>query len=81
MPFDAPPQTDLKEMQVLLVHGKRDPFRPLAESLTPYLRRMHADVQEHWLEAGHELTLQDLEVTAGWLRDQTLRLATRPQRT
>ncbi|GMA15247.1 VOC family protein [Deinococcus metallilatus] len=77
MPFEAPPQTDLGGLPVLVLHGQRDPFLPLAEPVTPYLRRMHGDVQEERLEAGHELTAQDLAVAAGWLREQAQRLAVR----
>lgn len=70
MPFDAPPQVDLGGLPVLLLHGLRDPYLPFAEALAPYLQQMGADVQELRLEAGHELTPQDLETAAAWLRER-----------
>ncbi|EYB66805.1 hypothetical protein DEIPH_ctg069orf0006 [Deinococcus phoenicis] len=79
MALDDQPQTDLNRLPVLVLHGQRDPFLPLAKAVTPYLRQSGADVQEERLEAGHELISQDLALTAGWLRDQARHLAGRPQ--
>lgn len=67
MPLDAPPQTDARGLPVLVLSGARDSYLPYAAHVTPYLRSIGAEVHEHLLNAGHELTGQDAELTAQWL--------------
>ena len=67
MPFDVAPETDLKGLSILVTNGLRDSYLPFAEPVVPFLRKSGAIVQEERYVAGHELTEQDIAVTAAWL--------------
>lgn len=67
MPMDEPPEADLKGLPVLVLSGERDSYQPFAAPVVPYLTRVGAQVEEHLLGAGHELTAQDAQLTASWL--------------
>lgn len=67
MALEHPPQPDLSGVRVLALHGARDPFLPHAAALGPYLRGLGTDLTEQTLNAGHELSPQDLGLTAAWL--------------
>ena len=71
MPMEEPPQTALNDLPVLVLHGARDSFLPFGESITPYLTKMGAQVEEHRLNTGHELAQEDLMLTAAWLGNVT----------
>lgn len=68
MPFDDPPKVNLNHLPVLVTNGLRDSYLPVAEPVVPYLRTSGANVQEERYVAGHELTEQDITVTAAWLQ-------------
>lgn len=67
MPFDTALETDLKDLPVLVTNGLRDSYLPYAEPVVPFLQKSGAVVQEERCAAGHELTEQDIAVTAAWL--------------
>ncbi|GHF51478.1 phospholipase/carboxylesterase [Deinococcus metalli] len=67
MPMDEPPGTDVHGLPVLVTSGERDPYQPFAAPVVPYLTSVGARVEEHLLSAGHELTPQDVQLTATWL--------------
>lgn len=73
MALEEPPPAELGGLPVLVLHGQRDPFLPLAQAVTPSLRQRGADVQDLRLNAGHELVPEDLALTAAWLREQAQR--------
>ena len=68
LPFDAPPQVDLKGLPVLVTNGLYDSFLPYAEPVVPFLRKNEASVQEERFPVGHELTAEDIAVTTAWLQ-------------
>ncbi|THF86588.1 alpha/beta hydrolase [Deinococcus sp. KSM4-11] len=72
MPMDEPPGTPLNGLPVLVTSGARDSYQPFAAPVVPYLTSVGANVEEHLLAAGHELTAQDADLTAAWLRGLTL---------
>ncbi len=69
MPFESPPRADLTGVPVLVTRGRRDPYGPLSEPVAPYLRSLGVTVVEEVVEAGHELTLQDLRTAGAWLAE------------
>lgn len=70
MALERPPSVDLGGKEILVLSGKHDPFLPLAKAVSPYLTSMKANVQEEILNAGHELTPEDLDLSARWLSKQ-----------
>src|SRR5690625_5032607 len=70
LPFDEPPQADLTGRAVLVLNGESDPYAGAAAGLAPWLRQTGAEVQEHSLPAGHELTAEDARLSADWLSRQ-----------
>lgn len=68
MAMEQPPQADLGHLRVLVLHGARDPYAAHAGAVTPYLKRVGAQAQEHVLNAGHELTQEDLLRTSRWVQ-------------
>lgn len=71
MALEAPPETDLGGKQVLSLSGRADPFLPYGAAVVPYLRAHGAEVTEHRLTAGHELTAADAELSRAWLAERT----------
>jgi len=64
----APPETDLRGKNVLVLNGRRDPFLPMATAIVPYLSERGAETAERTMDAGHELSSQDVTVVRDWLR-------------
>lgn len=62
-----PPSPDLTGKAVLVLNGVRDPYAAHAVGLAPHLRACGADVEEHVLDAGHELSERDLVTANDWL--------------
>ena len=69
LPLQNPPPANLKGTDVLILRGRRDDLIP-AEStarLEHWLRESGAAVTAISVEAGHELTAEDLQAAADWL--------------
>jgi len=67
MALAEPPTPDLSGTPVLVLSGQRDPYSAHADDIAPHLRGCGADVEEHLLPAGHELTEGDLVLLDDWL--------------
>ena len=52
---------------VLMLNGARDPFGRMAPALENALRAGGADLESDLLNAGHELSQQDIEAARAWL--------------
>ncbi|WP_309572351.1 alpha/beta hydrolase [Deinococcus sp.] len=71
MPMDDTPTIPLNGLPVLVTSGAQDSYQPFAAPVVPYLKAVGANVEEHLLSAGHELTAQDAQLTAAWLGSLT----------
>ena len=71
LPFEPETLPDLKQKPVLLLSGAADPMvRPTArDRLAAVLRETGAAVVHETVDAGHNLTRQDLALAAHWLED------------
>lgn len=67
MALEEPPLAELNGLPVLVLNGKRDPYAPFGTAVTPYLSERVAQVTDHQLNAGHELTMQDVQLVQQWL--------------
>lgn len=69
VPLEPPQLPDLTGRPVLILAGRQDPIVPPAESerLAELLGRAGAAVELHWLDGGHGLGAEDLELTRQWL--------------
>jgi phospholipase/carboxylesterase len=69
LPFEPSPRPDLTGMPVLLLSGATDPFMPAAsrERLAAVLAECGANLHHDVLPIGHNLTQNDLTITAQWL--------------
>lgn len=65
-PPQLAPQT-LAAHRALLLSGSRDPFGRMAPALAQALRQGDAQLEDDTLDAGHELSQQDLEKARAWL--------------
>ncbi len=65
-PPQLAPQT-LAAHRALLLSGSRDPFGRMAPALAQALRQGDAQLEDDTLDAGHELSQQDLERARAWL--------------
>ncbi|MBS4178963.1 alpha/beta hydrolase [Lederbergia citrea] len=61
---------DLSDINVFIGAGKNDPLCPPEESeeLTEILQTAGADVQIHWENHGHQLTIGEVEKSAEWFK-------------
>jgi phospholipase/carboxylesterase len=68
VPSDLP---QLKDTHVLICAGNQDPIVSASESerLATLLRRCGADVDLHFVNAGHGLTDLDVQYASGWLQE------------
>lgn len=69
--LEALPKTDLHGKQVLFLSGTQDPFAFAAPALEKWLRDSGAEVEAHAIDAGHELTEQDLDLAQKWLAEKS----------
>jgi predicted esterase/catechol 2,3-dioxygenase-like lactoylglutathione lyase family enzyme len=71
MPLIDTPAPELKTKQVLILKGARDMVIPgeLTDRLAQTLTQAGAAVTTRTIDAGHELTDQDLDVIADWLAE------------
>jgi glyoxalase family protein len=74
LPLQPTSLPDLSGKQVLVLQGQRDQVIPSAstDQLTRVLEQAGAGVLRYKLEAGHELTGQDVALMADWLGDGAL---------
>lgn len=65
--LDEPPAPDLTDAAVLMVTGRSDPYGPYAPGLGETLRKLGAHVEAHTVQAGHELTPEDVAIVQDWV--------------
>lgn len=65
--LEQPPAADLAGTRVLLVTGSRDPYGRMVPALEASLKAAGADLDARLIEAGHELSAEDLLVAGSWL--------------
>ncbi|SNR34720.1 ring-cleaving dioxygenase [Paracoccus sediminis] len=61
------PRADLAGLAVLTLAGARDPYGPHAPRLNDWLAAQGADLDARVVQAGHDLTADDLTAAAGWM--------------
>lgn len=61
------PQAALSGLSVLSLTGARDPYGPHAPRLNDWLAAAGADLDARIIEAGHDLSADDLTAAAGWM--------------
>ena len=71
VPLTPDKQPSLSSVSVFISAGALDPIVPGSETkaLAELLRAAGADVEVRFLQAGHELTAQDVDLAREWLRD------------
>ena len=62
------PEPDLTGTEVLMLTGSRDPYGQYASVLENWLRSGGADLEVRRIEAGHEMTQEDMAVAESWLQ-------------
>jgi phospholipase/carboxylesterase len=62
------PEPDLTGAKVLMLTGVRDPYGRHAPALEDWLRARGADLDTRRIEAGHEMTPQDMAAAESWLQ-------------
>ena len=69
LPFEPDEKPQLEGKPVLMLSGKADPFMPVAsrERLAMLLAESGAKLTHRTLDAGHNLTQNDLYIAAEWL--------------
>jgi phospholipase/carboxylesterase len=65
-PFERPPVADLGGTEVLLLLGRDDPYRAAGQGLPSLLEKAGASVEQDVLDAGHNLTQEDVARLAAW---------------
>lgn len=70
--LEDPPQTSLAGLRVLLVTGSSDPHAAQGETLAEQLRTRGAEVTLQAIDAGHELSDDDVPVARAWLKSQLI---------
>jgi phospholipase/carboxylesterase len=61
------PKADLAGTHVLALAGAHDPFGFGAPPLEKWLRASGAEVESRIIQAGHELTMDDIKIAKAWL--------------
>jgi phospholipase/carboxylesterase len=69
VPVQPDPPPDLRAASIFIGAGRHDPIVPQAqtERLAALLRECGAQVSLHWIEAGHDLTAEELHAASSWL--------------
>ena len=69
LPFEPDEKPQLEGKPVLMLSGNADPFMPAAsrQRLAALLTESGAKLTHHTLDAGHNLTQNDLAIAAEWL--------------
>ena len=63
------PQADLAGVSVLTLTGARDPYGPHAPRLNDWLASTGADLDARVVQAGHDLTGDDLTAASDWMKE------------
>ncbi|MGL4280848.1 MAG: alpha/beta hydrolase, partial [Albidovulum sp.] len=66
--LERPPAADLEGVRVLMLTGARDPYGRGAPALEAALSAGGADLTAKILNAGHEMTVEDISAAQDWLR-------------
>ncbi|MEA2552638.1 MAG: phospholipase/carboxylesterase, partial [Fimbriimonadaceae bacterium] len=68
VPFEAE-NVDLSGKRVFLANGRDDPMVPIgnATKLGEMLKKAGADVEQLWIDGGHNLTQEDIAAAKSWL--------------
>jgi predicted esterase len=69
VPLHPETEPNLSSVRVWIGAGTEDPIIPMSETnaLADLLRRAGADVTIRYFQAGHELTMSDVEAARDWL--------------
>ncbi|MCF6369283.1 VOC family protein [Rhizobium halophilum] len=67
MVLEDPPVVDLSANSVLMVSGRQDLAAPLARRLEAWLRDSGANLTSHFIDAGHQLSDEDLPLAKAWM--------------
>lgn len=65
--LEDPPQVDLTGSKVLMVSGRRDLAAPSARQLEVWLQACNAKLTSHFIDAGHQVSEEDLPLAKTWL--------------
>jgi len=65
--LDSPPVPDLAGISVLAVAGRSDPYGRYASALNDILRRLGANLEARTVDAGHNLTIEDVAIVQEWI--------------
>lgn len=65
--LDDLPQVDLSGLAVLTLTGAGDPYGPHAPRLNDWLAASGADLEARIVQAGHEMSADDLTAAARWM--------------
>ncbi|MGB3832617.1 MAG: VOC family protein [Mesorhizobium sp.] len=65
--LDPLPAADLSSTRVLSLVGARDPYNAHAPKLNDWLCASGAELDARLVEAGHDLSAQDIDIAADWL--------------
>jgi phospholipase/carboxylesterase len=71
MVLEEPPEADLRETEVLMIAGARDPFAGFGAPLAQWLERSGAVFDLRTISAGHELSGEDEAIAREWLHMRT----------
>lgn len=64
------PEPDLTGTEILMLTGSQDPYGQYAPALEMWLRSRGTDPEVRRIEAGHELTEEDMKATESWLQSR-----------
>ncbi|MFT0893151.1 VOC family protein [Pseudochelatococcus sp. G4_1912] len=65
--LDEPPTADLSDVSVLLLSGDHDPYAKFAPALERTLIKGGAKLDTRQINAGHELSDQDIDIAKAWI--------------
>lgn len=61
------PKADLSGTRILMTTGAQDPYAPYTPDLEKNLLNSHAEVENTLVNAGHDLSPQDVSIARAWL--------------
>ena len=69
VPFEPEVPPDLHSKRMFMANGRVDSMIPSdnAARLAEMLREYGADVEQVWLDTGHQLTRQDVDAAKAWM--------------